>query len=74
MNNLHDKVNKDGFIYCEMRLGIYGLKQAVILAYNKLKERLEPAGYYPINKSNGLWAHRSRKTIFALCVDDFGIK
>ena len=74
MNNLHDKVNKDGFIYCEIILGLYGLKQAAILAYRQLKERLEPAGYFPIKESNGLWAHQSRKTIFALCVDDFGIK
>ena len=73
-NNLHDYINADGYIYCEILLGMYGLKQAAILAYKQLKERLEPAGYYPIPDSNGLWAHKTRKTIFALCVDDFGIK
>ena len=74
LNNLHDKINKDGYIYCEILLGMYGLKQAAILAYKQLRQRLEPAGYFPIKESNGLWAHRTRRTIFALCVDDFGIK
>ena len=35
---------------------------------------MEPTGYYPIKESNGLWTHKLRNTIFALCVDDFGIK
>ena len=73
-NNLHDKVNSDSYIYCKILLGMYGLKQATILAYNQLRKRLEPAGYFPIKESNRLWAHKTRKTIFALCVDDFGIK
>ena len=72
--NLHDKINKDGYVYCEIQLGVYGLKQAAILAYNLIKERLTPAGYYPLKESNGLWKHRTRKTVFALCVDDFGVK
>ena len=72
--NLHDKINQDGYIYCEILLGVYGLKQAAILAYKLIRKRLKPAGYYPINESNGLWRHKTRKTIFALCVDDFGIK
>ena len=72
--NLHDKINQDGYVYCEIQLGMYGLKQAAILAYKLIHERLEPAGYYPINESNGLWKHKTRKTIFALCVDDFGVK
>ena len=72
--NLHDKIDRDGYVYCEIQLGMYGLKQAAILAYNLIKKRLKPAGYYPIKESNGLWRHKTRKTIFALCVDDFGVK
>ena len=45
---LHGKVNKDGYIYCKIQLGMYGLEQAAILAYNLIKERLEPAGYFLI--------------------------
>lgn len=72
--NLHNKIHADGYVYCEIQLGMYGLKQAAILAYNLIKERLEPAGYYPIKESNGLWKHKTKKTMFALCVDDFGVK
>ena len=74
LHNLHDKINKDGYVYCEIQLGMYGLKQAAILSYNLIKQRLMPAGYYPIKESNGLWKHKTKKTIFALTVDDFGIK
>ena len=53
---------------------MYGLKQAAILAYNHLRSLLEPAGYYPCLSTTGLWRHRTRPTMFCLCVDDFGIK
>ena len=53
---------------------MYGLKQAAILAYNQLVQRLENYGYHPMKSSNGLWKHETRNIIFALCVDDFGIK
>ena len=53
---------------------MYGLKQAAILAYKLLVQRLEKHGYYAIPLTNGLFAHRSLPTKFALCVDDFGIK
>ena len=45
-----------------------------MLAYQLIKKCLKPAGYYPIRESNGLWKHKTRPTIFALCVDDFGVK
>ena len=67
-------IAEDGFVYCEIQRGMYGLKQAAILAYTQLKENLLKHGYYPICNSNGLWRHESRQTIFALCVDDFGVK
>ena len=53
---------------------MYGLKQAAVLAYNQLKEKLLPKGYSPVNGTVGLWNHSTRKTQFCLCVDDFGIK
>ena len=74
IHKLHNKVNKDGYVYCEIQLGMYGLKQAAILSYNLIKQRLGPSGYYPIKESNGLWKHKTRRTIFALTVDDFGVK
>ena len=51
-----------------------GLKQAAILAYRHLKNFLELYGYEPITGTVGMWWHKTRPTIFYLCVDDFGIK
>ena len=53
---------------------MYGLKQAAILAYKLLLKRLLSDGYQPIPMTSGLFKHKDRKTIFALCVDDFGVK
>ena len=40
----------------------------------QLVYHLQPYGYFSIPNCPGLWAHKSRKTRFSLCVDDFGIK
>ena len=45
----------DGHIYVEIRKGMYGLKEAGILAYNQLVTNLKPHGYYPIPDAPGLW-------------------
>lgn len=54
--------------------GIYSLKQATILAYNKLVKHLEPFGYAPPPFSFGLWTYKTHKISFCLCADDFGVK
>ena len=51
--NLHDKV-KNGYIYMEIRRGMYGLPQAGILANNLLAKRLSKAGYYQCQFTLGL--------------------
>ena len=53
---------------------MYGLKQAVILAYNYLVKFLKPHGYEPRKYSLGLWRCKTRQTTFCLCVNDFGLK
>ena len=53
---------------------MYRPKQAVILAYKLLFKQLATNGYHPIPLTNGLFKHEERKTIFALCIDDFGVK
>ncbi|KAI2504487.1 Reverse transcriptase (RNA-dependent DNA polymerase) [Fragilaria crotonensis] len=63
-----------GFIYVEIRKGMYGLKEAAILAYDQLKAHLAPFGYVPAGQTPGLWCHTERRTTFTLAVDDFGIK
>ena len=55
-------------------LGMYDLKQAAILAYTQIKKRLGKEGYLPIEGTSGLWNHDMRPIIFALRVDDFGVK
>lgn len=70
---LMDLVHND-YVYIKIKRGMYGLKQAALLAYQHLLTFLKPAGYEPITNSIGMWRHKTRKTIFCLCVDDFGIK
>ena len=71
--NLETKLHHDYF-YCKIKRGIYGLKQAAMLAYNFLKQNLALYGYEPIPHTDGLWRLKTRKINFCLCVDDFGIK
>jgi hypothetical protein len=37
----------NGWVYMEIRKGMYGLKQAGLLANQLLQKRLKPFGYYP---------------------------
>ena len=62
------------YVYIKIKKGMYGLKEVAILACDKLLLHLTPRGYYPIPGTAGLWKHKTRPTIFCLCVDDFGIK
>jgi hypothetical protein len=64
----------DGWVYIEIRKGIYGLKQAGILANQLLQTRLAPFGYYPARHTPGLWLHKTRPISFTLVVDDFTVK
>ena len=72
--NIDELVDSDGYVYCEVKLGMYGLKQAAILAFNQLKGRLKAKGYKQLQESDGIWEHSTRKTTFCLWVDDFGVK
>ena len=53
---------------------MYGLPQAGLLAQELLEKRLAKHGYYQSNIVPGLWEHKTRKIVFTLVVDDFGIK
>jgi hypothetical protein len=64
----------DGWVYIEIRKGMYGLKQAGLLAHKLLQTRLEPFGYYPARHTPGLWLHKTRPISFTLAVDDFAVK
>jgi hypothetical protein len=54
--------------------GMYGLKQAGLLAQHELKDHLKRNGYYECENTSCLFRHKSRDIAFVLVVDDFGIK
>jgi hypothetical protein len=64
----------DGWVYIEIRKGIYGLKQAGLLANQLLQTRLAPFRYYPARHTRGLWLHKTQPISFTLVVDDFAVK
>ncbi len=64
----------DGYVYMEIRIGMYGLPQASILANKLLKLRLVRHGYFKQPHTPGLWKHASQPIWFNLCMDNFGIK
>ena len=56
----------NGFVYVEIRRGMYGLPQAGRLANNQLIKKLAPHGYVPCPLTPGLWKHQTRNTVFSL--------
>jgi hypothetical protein len=64
----------DGWVYIEIRKGMYGLKQAGLLANQLIHTRLAPFGYYPARHTPGLWLHKNRSISFTLIVDYFAAK
>jgi hypothetical protein len=72
-NNLNT-LAVDSWVYIEIRKGMYGLKQAGLLANQLLKTRLAPFGYYPAHHTPGLWLHKTRPISSSLVVDDFTVK
>jgi hypothetical protein len=64
----------DGWVYIEIRKGMYGLNQAGLLANQLLQTRLTPFGYYPARYTPGLWLYKNRPISFNLVVDDFAVK
>jgi hypothetical protein len=71
---LHQKVMDDGYIYCKIQKGMYGLPQAGIIAQEFLQEHLAKVGCHQSKTIPGLWTHKKRKICFTLVVDDFAIK
>jgi hypothetical protein len=61
-------------VYIEIRKGMYGLKQAILLANQLLQTRLAPFGCYPARHIPGLWLHHTRPIAFTLVVDEFAVK
>ena len=64
----------NGYIYCEIWKGMYGLPQADILANQQLVQRLEPKGYAPCKHKPVLWRQTWIPIALLLVVDYFGVK
>jgi hypothetical protein len=64
----------EGSVYIEVRKGMYGLKQAGLLANQLVQTRLAPFGYYTARHTPELWLHKTRPIYFTLVVDDFSVK
>ena len=67
---------KNGYVYCNIQKGIYGLPQSGIIANKLLKKRLAKFGYVEVPNTPGLWRHiyHPIQFQFTLVVDDFGVK
>ena len=72
--DLNALVGDQGWIYMRTKKGMYGLKQAGIIANQELVKHMAPFGYNPVKHTPGLWVHNSRKTLFSLVVDDFCVQ
>jgi hypothetical protein len=71
---LTDIATLDGYIYCEIQKGMYGLPQAGIIAQQLLEKRLKAHGYHQSTITPGLWKHDTHPISFSLVVDDFRVK
>jgi hypothetical protein len=69
-----DALAVDGWVYIEIRKGMYGLKQAALLTNQLLQTRLAPFGYYPARHTPGLWLHKTRPISFTLVLEYFTVK
>jgi hypothetical protein len=72
--NLQAITTANGFVYCEIRKGMYGLPQAGIIAQQLLETRLAVHGCHQSTTTPGLWRHDTRPICFTLVVDDFRVK
>ena len=55
--NLNSIVSTNGFVYIKIKKGMYGLKQAAMLAYKNLIKNLKLDGYSPIEHTDSYWKH-----------------
>jgi hypothetical protein len=71
---LREIVTDNGFVYCKIRKGMYGLPQAGLIAQELLEQGLSTVGYSQSKIIPCLWTHKTRKTCFTLVVNGFAIK
>ena len=62
------------WVYIKIRQVMPGLKQAGLIANERLTLHLAKFGYTPSTKTPVLWRHATCNISFSLVVDDFGVK
>ena len=62
------------WVYIKIRQGIPGLKQAGLIANDRLTRHIAKFGYTLSTKTPALWRHSTRNISFSLVVDNFGVK
>ena len=65
---------EDGWVYIEIKKGMYSLPQASLFANIKLTKHLVKHGYHPTKYTPGLWKYESKQVMFTLIVDVFFVK
>ena len=72
--NLEYVVDTNGWVYTKIYKGVYDLKQARVIANQKLIKYLKLYSYHLVKFTPGLWKHEDKDTLFSLVVNDFSIK
>ena len=52
-----DLVDKDNFVFVDIRKGMYGLNQSARIAFDRLLKLMKPRGYHPLRSNLGIWCH-----------------
>jgi hypothetical protein len=71
---LLDIATPNGYVYCKIQQGMYGLPQAGIIAQELLAKRLKEHGYSQSKTTPGLWTHEWQPIRFSIVVNNFGVK
>ena len=64
-----DFVEKEGLVYVCIRKGMYVLKKAASIAFDRVSKLLKHNGYDPLLSNPYIWCHETLPTKFAVCVD-----
>jgi hypothetical protein len=64
----------DGYVYCKICQGMYGLPQAGIIAQEQLAKRLKEHSYNQSKTMPGLWTHEWHPITFSFIIKNFGVK
>ena len=72
--SLYNLKEEGGWVYIEIHQGMTGLKQAGLIAIDRLSRYLAKLGYTLSTKTPALWKHLTSNIYFSLVVDDFRVK